>query len=77
MDECKPLIDGGASDTPAKLVVEDCEILNSAATFLGGAIVQLGTSHLEVTRTLIHTTTAWMGTYGAAVGPAPNISKYP
>jgi len=141
VDECKPLIDGGASDTPAKLVVEDCEIINSAATFIGGSILQLGTSHLEagaytrplfsstcavsdtkytlhnlsysltppqhplsnpcmhplyhrnrvrgaeqctsvspcleVTRTLIHTTSAWMATYGAAVGPAPKISKYP
>ena len=61
MDECKPLVDGGASDTPAKLVVEDCEIRNSTATFIAGSILPLGTSHLEAgayTRPLFSSTCA-------------------
>ena len=42
------LVDGGQSLTPARLVLEDCEIRNTRAEVAGGAIAQFGTSHIEV-----------------------------
>jgi len=40
------LLDGGQRETYTKLVVEDCEIHNAHASHLGGAIFQVGTTHL-------------------------------
>jgi len=64
------LLDGGQSDTPAKLVVEDCEFRDTQSSYSGGAIFQVGTTHLEVTRTLFHNTSSYSGgAYFASVGP--------
>ena len=71
------LLDGGQSLTPAKLVLEDCEISDARSSVSGGAIAQLGTSHLEVTRTLIHTAATWNGAYLAVVGPGKTCSTGP
>jgi hypothetical protein len=70
------LLDGGHRENLTKLVLEDCEIRNAHASHLGGGIFQVGTTDLEVTRTLMHTTSAYGGgAFLTAVGPARKYSK--
>ena len=69
------LLDGGQSETPAKLFLEDCEIRNTQASHAGGAIAQFGTSHIELTRTLVYASSAVVGAYVNSVGSGPKNAQ--